>query len=399
MKQTWRWFGPADRVTLRDAREAGATGIVTALHEIPPGEVWPIHLIRQRLQEIQRAGLEWSVVESLDVSECLKMRGQGWQLHLDNFQLSLRNLAACGIRTVAYNWMPLLSWMRTHLHAPAPRGGYTTRFDAIAFAAFDLYLLRRPQAAIDWGEDCAQAAHSYLQQLSQPEIDTLQQNILQGLPGGNGSFSLEQVRDLLAAYSGLTDADLRGHLATFLRTVCPVAEELGITLCIHPDDPPRPLLGLPRIVSTASDLEWILAQYQGHSNALTFCTGALGVRPDNDLLSMVRTFADRIGFFHLRSTQREPTLADAPESFLETEHLEGDADLIAIVIEIMKQQRRRMAEGTTGDLPFRADHGQELLCDRRRGAAPGYPAIGRLRGLAELRGAMLMAERLLQDLE
>lgn len=400
MKQTWRWFGPMDRITLRDAKEAGAEGIVLALHEIPAGEIWPIDLIRWRQQEIQSVGLEWSVVESLDISECIKMRSQGWQRHLDNLLASLRNLAACEIRTVAYNWMPLFSWMRTHLHEPAPGGGSTTCFHAIAFAAFDLYLLNRPEAQADWGEDCARSAHAYMQGLSQPEIDSLKHTILQGLPGGNGALTLDRVRELLEAYSDLSESDFRNNLADFLRVMCPVAEELGIRLCIHPDDPPRPLLGLPRIVSTSSDLEWILAQYPGRSNALTFCTGALGVRADNDLLSMVRSFNDRIGFFHLRSTQRLKTnMCGEPESFLEAAHMEGDADLIGIMIEIVKAERNRKSKGDAPVLPFRADHGQELLCDRNRGAAPGYPAVGRLRGLAELRGAMLMAERLLNELE
>jgi len=400
MEQTWRWFGPQDRVTLRDAREAGATGIVTALHEIPMGEVWPIERIRQRQEEIFRAGLEWSVVESLDITECLKLRSSEWKRHLENFIQSLRNLAACQIRTVAYNWMPLFSWMRTHLHEPAPAGGYTTRFDAIAFAAFDLYMLKRTGADEDWGEECSRAAHAYLRQLSQSGADELQRTILQGLPGGNGSFTLQQVRELLASYADFSESNLRENLSGFLKMVCPIADEVGVTLCIHPDDPPRPLLGLPRIVSTANDLAWILAQYSGDGNSLTFCTGALGVRADNDLLSMVRSFAPRTGFFHLRSTKRETSaLPHVPESFLEAAHLEGDADLVGLMIEIVKEDRRRQSVGVPYPLPFRADHGQELLNDRERAAAPGYPAVGRLRGLAELRGALLMAERLLMKVE
>lgn len=400
MEQTWRWFGPQDRVTLRDAREAGATGIVTALHEIPAGEVWPIERIRQRQEMIRSAGLEWSVVESLDITECIKMRGPQCTQHTENFAQSLRNLAACQIRTVAYNWMPLFSWMRTHLHEPAPGGGFTTRFDAVAFAAFDLYLLKRGDAEYDWGEECSRVAHAYLSRLSPSEVDELQNTILQGLPGGNGAFTLQGVRDILASYAGLRETDLRENLRDFLTTVCPVAEEVGVRLCIHPDDPPRALLGLPRIVSTVSDLAWILAQYAGRANSLTFCTGALGVRADNDLLSMVRAFTSRIGFFHLRSIQREAAaLPGIAESFFEAAHLEGDADLIGILIEIVKEERRRQSQGDTSPLPFRADHGQELLNDRERAAAPGYPAVGRLRGLAELRGALLMAERLLTRVE
>jgi len=398
MEQTWRWFGPSDRVTLRDAREAGATGIVTALHEVPAGEVWPCDLIRRRQLEIQAAGLTWSVVESLDVTDQVKMRGPGWQRDVESFSQSLRNLAQCGIRTVAYNVMPLFSWMRTHLHEPAPGGGLTTRFDAVAFAAFDLYRLKRKGAETDWGETRSREAHTFFRGLSEVQQDELQGTILQGLPGGNGSLTLQGVRDLLDAYAGLTDEGLRANTRDFLQAVCPVAEELGMKLCVHPDDPPRPLLGLPRIISTASDLEWILNQYHHEANSLTFCTGALGVRADNDLVAMVRRFAPRIGFLHLRSTQRERG-GGLPESFFEAAHLEGDANLIEVMVEMVREQQRRVYAGDATPLPFRSDHGQELLNDRERAAAPGYPAIGRLRGLAELRGAMRMAERFLSKVE
>jgi mannonate dehydratase len=398
MEQTWRWFGPSDRVTLRDAREAGAEGIVTALHEVPSGDVWNLEQIRQRKEEIEAAGLQWSVVESLDVTETVKMRAPGWQRDLENFKQSLRNLATCGIRTVAYNWMPVFSWMRTHLHVPAPGGGFTTRFDAAAFAAFDLYLLKRKGAELEWGEDSSREAHAYLQTLTDHGREELQATILYGLPGGHGSHTLQTVRELLMRYADLDESGFRENAGDFLRAVCPLAAELGIKLCIHPDDPPRPLLGLPRIVSTASDLEWLMSQSNLDSNGITFCTGALGVRADNDLLAMVRHFAPRIAFFHLRSTQREGTLKNVSngemESFFEAAHLEGDADLIGIVAEIVKEDRRRIASGDSIRIPFRADHGQELLNDRERAAAPAYPAVGRLRGLAELRGAIRMAERL-----
>lgn len=396
MEQTWRWFGPQDRITLRDAREAGATGIVTALHEMPAGEVWPIERIQQRLEQIRAAGLEWSVVESLDVTDRIKMRAPGWQRDMENFAQSLRNLAACNIHTVAYNWMPLFSWMRTHLHEPAPGGGFATCFDATAFAAFDLYLLKRSGAEHDWGEQQARAAHAYLTRLSGNEREQLRHTILQGLPGGNGSFTLQGVHNLLGQYADLDEADLRSNLGDFLREICPVAEDLGVMLCIHPDDPPRSLLGLPRIVSTAADLEWLLAQYTGNANRLTFCTGALGVRADNNLVSMVHAFGARIGFLHLRSTQRvDAAIPGGPESFFEAAHLEGDADLIGVILELVKEQRRLQEAGDAIPWPFRADHGQELLNDRQRGGAPGYPAVGRLRGLAELRGAIRMAKRVL----
>jgi mannonate dehydratase len=401
MEQTWRWFGPDDRVTLRDAREAGAEGIVTALHEVPAGEVWPVEMIRRRQAEIEAAGLRWSVVESLDITETVKMRASGWQRDVENFKQSLRNMAKCGIRTVAYNWMPLFSWIRTHLHAPAPGGGFTTRFDATAFAAFDLYQLKRKGAEEEWGEAVSGEAYAYFQSLAVEEQNELQETILHGLPGGNGNFTLQQVRDLLAKYAELDNTGFRENAGEFLRLVCPVAAELSLKLCIHPDDPPRPLLGLPRIVSTAADLQWLMEQSDLEANGITFCTGALGVRADNDLAAIVRSFARQIAFFHLRSTQRENTLKDAGnlpiESFFEAAHLEGNADLVQIIIEIVREERRRITAGEHFPIPFRADHGQELLNDRERAAAPAYPAVGRLRGLAELRGAMRMAERLLAE--
>lgn len=395
LEQTWRWFGPEDRITLRDAREAGASGIVTALHEIPAGEVWPVEAIRHCQNKVRAAGLEWTVVESLDVTERIKMQAPGWRKDVESFAQSVRNLGACDIRTIAYNWMPLFSWMRTHLHEPAPKGGYTTRFDALAFAAFDLYILRREEAEEEWGEDASRSAHEYFKQLSPAEADTLRDTILHGLPGGHRRLTIEDTTEMLRSYAGVSRDELRGSLGEFLRMVGPVAEECGVRLCIHPDDPPRPLLGLPRIVSTAEDLRWILEQYAGEANSLTFCTGALGVRADNNLRAMVAEFAARIGFLHLRSTEREQSSIASIESFFEAAHLEGDADLIVIMIDILHEKRRRELAGDDRSLPFRPDHGQELLNDRERGAAPGYPAVGRLRGLAELRGAFMMAERLM----
>ena len=397
LEQTWRWFGPGDRVTLRDAREAGATGIVTALHEIPAGEMWPVEAIRARQEMVRAAGLEWTVVESLDVTERTKMRAPGWQQNVENFVQSIRHLAGCGIRTMAYNWMPLFSWTRTHLHEPTPMGGYTTRFDALAFAAFDVYMLKRAGAEEEWGEDASRAAFQHFKELSPAQADSLRQTILHGLPGGHRKLTLEETAEMLRSYAGVSRNELRSSLGEFLRIVAPVAEEFGVRLCIHPDDPPRPLLGLPRIVSTVEDLRWILEQYAGDASSLTFCTGALGVRADNDLRAMAAEFAPRIGFLHLRSTDREQNAALGIESFFEAAHLEGDADLLGIMIEVVQEKRRRSSCGDSRSLPYRADHGQELLNDRERGAAPGYPAVGRLRGLAELRGAFMMAERLMTE--
>jgi mannonate dehydratase len=401
MEQTWRWFGPKDKVTLQDARQAGTEGIVTALHELRAGEVWPVEAIRDRQDEIKAAGSQWSVVESLDVTEAIKTRGPGWQKDVEAFQQSLRNLGACGIRTVAYNFMPVFSWMRTHLRAPVANGGSATRFDVTAFAAFDLHILQRRNADADWSESRQRVARAYYDALTPEERDVLQATILQGLPGGSGSFTLEQVRSFVEGYKDIDDAAFRTNAGDFLRAVCPVAVEAGVRICVHPDDPPRPLLGLPRIVSTASDLEWLLEQSPEESNGITFCTGAFGVRPDNDLVAMVKKFAHRIGFAHLRSTQREPKaepfLAEPRENFFEACHLEGDADLVAVMMELVKEERRRKAQSIDAPLPFRADHGQELLNDFERNAYPAYPAVGRLRGLAELRGSMRAIERMLPE--
>lgn len=391
MQQTWRWFGQSDRVTLSDARQAGAEAIVTALHEVPIGEVWSVEAIRNRQDVVRSAELEWTVVESLDVSERIKLREPGFERDINHYIDSLRNLASCGIRIVAYNLMPLFSWMRTELDFPLASGGMTTRFNATAFAAFDLYMLKRKRAEEDWGEDRIRAAAALYRDMSVAQREKLSNTILQGLPGGNEAFTLDQVRFGLERYRGMTADDLRGNAAAFLKEVCPVAEELGLRLCVHPDDPPRNLLGLPRIVSTAEDLAYLIAQWPGDANGITFCTGALGVRRDNDLKAMVRKFAHRILFAHLRSTQREPD----GESFFEAAHLEGDADLVSIVIELVKEERRRQAAGDQLRLPFRPDHGQQLLSDTGWGAQAGYPAVGRLRGLAELRGVMRACERLL----
>jgi mannonate dehydratase len=392
MEQAWRWFGPNDRVTLADARQAGAEAIVTALHDLPIGAIWPVERIRQHQQMVSAAGMDWTVVESLDVSERIKLREPGFKHDIDCFIASLRNLASCGIHVVAYNFMPVFSWMRTELDFPLAHGGSCTRFSATAFAAFELYVLQRSGAEAEWGEEYCCAAHEFFHALSPSARSKMTATVLQGLPGGNGSFSIEDVRHGIERYRGLDAAAFRANAAEFLKAVCPVAEELGVRLCVHPDDPPRPLLGLPRIVSTADDLAFLLQQWPGEANGITFCTGALGVRADNDLSAMVRRFAHRIWFAHLRSTQRE---ADGV-SFFEAAHLEGDADLIDMVIALVQEERRRRDAGDLRALPFRPDHGQQLLNDPERHAQAGYPAIGRLRGLAELRGVMRTCERLLR---
>lgn len=389
MQQSWRWFGSQDKVSLRDARQAGAEAIVSALHNIPVGDVWSIESIRQHQAEIRAAGMEWTVVESLDVSERIKLREKGFKRDIENYVASLRNLAACGIRIVAYNLMPVFSWIRTDVNFPLPDGALATRFDATAFAAFELFVLKRKGAEKYWGENRSRAAHTLYQTMDECQRLRTFETVMQGLPGGHSSFTLEGLKGAIERYEGLDADAFRTHAAEFLRAVCPVAEELGIQLSIHPDDPPRSLLGLPRIVSTEDDLAFLLEQWPGEANGLTFCTGALGVRPDNNMLGMVRRFAPRIWFAHLRSTQREQD----PWSFFEAAHLEGDTDLIGIMAELLWEEIRRKSAGDLRALPFRPDHGHQLLNDPERNAQAGYPAIGRLRGLAELRGVMLACQR------
>ncbi|HEX4156140.1 MAG TPA: mannonate dehydratase [Acidobacteriaceae bacterium] len=391
MEQTWRWFGPRDKVSLADASQAGAEGIVSALHNLPAGHVWPIDAIREHQRIIAAAGLHWSVVESLDVTERIKLRERGFQQDIDNYIQSLRNLSACGLRIIAYNLMPVFNWMRTELNRPLPNGAYATRFDATAFAVFDLHMLCRKNAEADWGEERCRAAHALFASLSESDRANLQSTVLQGLPGGGRAFTIPQLQRGLDQYCDVDAAAFRANIAAFLREVCPVAQELGIRLSVHPDDPPFPLAGLPRIVSTADDLAFLLEQWPEEANGITFCTGALGVRGDNNLVEMARRFSSRIWFAHLRSTQRD---ADGI-GFTEAPHLEGDTDVIGVTVELVKEERRRRSLGDSGPLPFRPDHGQQLLNDIKRKAQAGYPAIGRLRGLAELRGIIFTAERLL----
>jgi len=390
MEQTWRWFGPHDNVTLLDAKQAGATGIVTALHQIPPGEVWSIQAIQERQNIVAAAGLRWSVVESVNVSEAIKSRGKLWQLHIDNYIATLRNLAQCGIYTVCYNFMPVLDWTRTDLAWELDDGSISMRFESDALAAFDLFLLARPNADRDWSELQQNNAHARLRQMNQSERDRLVQTILAGLPGTGDTFTLEQVRDAIASYGDLGRDGLRANLAEFLRAVCPAAEEFGVRLCIHPDDPPRPLLGLPRIASTRDDLEFLLEQSPEPSNGITFCSGSLGARPDNDLVAIMRRVASRIRFVHLRSTRREAN----HDAFYEAPHLAGDVNIIALIQELVSEERRRIAAGDTIPIPFRSDHGNKILTDIERPCVPGYPAVGRLRGLAELRGVLTAVEAL-----
>jgi mannonate dehydratase len=390
MEQTWRWFGPRDAVTLADARQAGATGIVTALHDIPPGEVWPIEAIRERQAIVKAAGMVWSVVESVNVSEEIKQHGKHWQRHIDNYRTTLRNLATCGIRTVCYNFMPVLDWLRTDLEWELPDGSISMRFDAASLAAFDLYILKRPGADQDWTTDQQRNAHETLSRMSESQRDRLTKTVLAGLPGTTEVYTLDYVRQAIASYSDIGAQGLRTHLGDFLRAVCPTAEEVGVRLCIHPDDPPRPLLGLPRIASTLPDLEFLLAQTPEQSNGITFCSGSLGARLDNPLAEMARKLAPRVYFVHLRSTKQEA----GRDAFFEAPHLAGDVDIVSLLKEFVSEERRRAASGDLSPIPFRSDHGNKILTDIERPAVPGYPAVGRLKGLAELRGVLTAVEAL-----
>ncbi|MBB2895667.1 mannonate dehydratase [Pseudomonas sp. AS2.8] len=392
MEHTWRWFGPRDPISLADIRQTGATGIVTALHEIANGEVWPVAAIAERKALIEAAGLSWSVVESIPVHEDIKRGLPGRERYLENYRQSLRNLAQCGIDVVCYNFMPVLDWTRTQLAHRLPDGGWALRFDQDAFAAFDLCILQREGAAAEYTAEEIERARRYHAGLDDAGREELVRTLIAGLPGAEEGYSVADLRALLATYAGIDAARLREHLAVFLQAVVPVAEEVGIRLGVHPDDPPRPLLGLPRVVSTAADAQWLLDAVPSPANGLTFCTGSYGVRADNDLVAMARQFAPRIHFVHLRATRRE---AD-PRSFHEAHHLDGDVDMVGVIRELVREERRRERAGGAR-LPMRPDHGHQLLDDQGRRTNPGYSLIGRLKGLAELRGVEQAVRRLEEE--
>ena len=390
MEHTWRWFGPADPVTLADIRQTGATGVVTALHEIPNGEVWPEAAIAVRRRLIEDAGLTWSVVESVPVHEDIKTGGPDRDRWIASYQQTLRNLSAQGIDVVCYNFMPVLDWTRTDLRHVLPDGRWALRFDQEAFAAFDLVVLAREGAAADYTAEEVEAARAYAERLTTAERDLLVRTIIAGLPGSEEAYTLDTLRSRLTLYRDVDATRLRENLGYFLRAVVPVAEEVGVRLAIHPDDPPRPILGLPRVVSTEADAQWLLDAALSVANGLTFCTGSYGVRADNDLVAMATRFASRIYFAHLRSTEREAN----PLSFHEADHAGGDVDMVAVVSALVTEERRRSREGGPR-IPLRPDHGHQMLDDQGRQTNPGYSLIGRLTGLAVLRGIEVAVNRLL----
>ena len=385
LEQTFRWFGPKDEVTLAAIKQTGATGIVTALHDIPCGEIWPEEQIRERKQTIAAAGLTWSVIESINIHESIKTGAADRDRWIGNYITSLKNAAACGLKTVCYNFMPVLDWTRTDLDFRLDNDASALRYDATALAAFELFILKRENVEAEFNETEKRAAENYFRKLSPEEKQTLQQTIMAGLPGTDEVFTPDEFKVHLKKYEHVDASGLRENLAYFLQAIIPAAEAAGIKMCIHPDDPPFPILGLPRVVCNAEDLEYIVNAAPSPSNGITFCTGSLGANKANDLPAMLKQFGPHIHFLHLRNVKREPN-----GSFYEAEHLDGDNDMVSVMEQVILEQQRRFAEGREDlSIPMRPDHGHKILDDKNYNTYPGYSVIGRLKGLAELRGLEL----------